>query len=225
MGQDTVALRRAVLLPVKDPESAKQRLARILSGEERRELAWAMLADVARAVSTCQACRVVVVARSPEVWAWAKAQGWDILEEERQVSESSSVDQASVELGRQGIGAVLRLPGDIPLITTADIDSLLCRDLVPGSAVIVPSGERTGTNALLRCPPDGFPSCFGPDSYRLHCEAAARAGIKLHTVMNERISLDIDQPADLKAFLETRGGESTRSVLRSLRLENRLAHA
>jgi 2-phospho-L-lactate/phosphoenolpyruvate guanylyltransferase len=219
-----MSYRRAVLLPVKNPEVAKQRLAHLLTGKERRELAWAMLTDVARALAGCRVAQVVVVARAPEIGAWALARGWDVLKEEHQISESASVDWASRELYRQGVQAVLRLPGDIPLLTAADIDELFDRELLPGSAVIVPSREGTGTNALLRYPPNGFPSRFGPDSFRLHTEAAARAGIMMHVVVNERISLDIDEPADLKAFLQNSGGEATRSFLYSLGLENRLAH-
>jgi len=39
-----------VLIPVKDPGHAKQRLRGLFTQEERTQLAWAMLADVAEAV-------------------------------------------------------------------------------------------------------------------------------------------------------------------------------
>ncbi len=43
------------------------------------------------------------------------------------------------------------------------------------SVVIVPSHDGTGTNALLRSPPDLFPSHFGPESFALHLKEAETA--------------------------------------------------
>ena len=94
---------KVILLPVKDPEQAKQRLAGLLSPGERKDLAWAMLADVAAAVRGCRlADRIVVVARDPEVAGYAVENGWEVFREREQVSESRSVDWASRLLEEAG---------------------------------------------------------------------------------------------------------------------------
>jgi 2-phospho-L-lactate guanylyltransferase (CobY/MobA/RfbA family) len=55
---------KVVLLPLKDPAHAKQRLAGHLTPKERQELAWAMLEDVTRAVGAAiTPDQVVVVTR------------------------------------------------------------------------------------------------------------------------------------------------------------------
>jgi 2-phospho-L-lactate guanylyltransferase len=100
------------------------------------------------------------------------------------------------------VQALLRLPIDIPLVTTGDIESLFAALEPAPSVVIVPSGDGTGTNALLRSPPDLFPSHFGPGSFALHVGEAERAGARIRIVRNERIALDIDEPNDLRAAAE-----------------------
>jgi len=216
---------RAVLLPVKDPIRAKQRLSGFLEPKERYQLAWAMLRDVAQALCGSQrADRIMVVARDPDVRAFARSLGWECMPESEQASESISVDLASLELKRRGVSVVLRLPGDIPLVTSADVDGLL--EIAPPApaAVLVPSSDGRGTNALLRTPPDVFPARFGPNSLRLHELEARRAGATFTRAPNRRIALDLDEPTDLIKFLEHGPSGATSSLLRSLDVKRRFEH-
>jgi len=215
-----------VLIPVKDPGHAKQRLRGLFTQEERTQLAWAMLADVAEAVGRAKLKEAAfVVTSSPRVEAFVRRQGWGLLREENQVSESSSVDWASVELKKRGIDRVFRLPGDVPLVRAADIDHVLETALAGETSVIVPSRDGTGTNALLRTPPDAFPSRFGPDSFRLHHQEAGSRGLRLMTLLNERIALDIDSPDDLVAFLDCGAPGRTLDFLTSIGARSRLENA
>src|SRR5260370_40701783 len=87
---------RALLLPVKDLNNAKQRLAGLLTPEERCSLAQAMLADTLRAVRGVRlAEKIFVVTNYEPAIRAAKENGWGILREESQISESASVDWAS----------------------------------------------------------------------------------------------------------------------------------
>jgi 2-phospho-L-lactate guanylyltransferase len=192
---------KAILIPIKEPASAKTRLAALLSAEERRRLAWAMFEDVGRAVSgSRQADRIVMVTSFAPAIERARQLGWDVLIEESQVSESVSVDWASSVLSERGFDTVMRLPADLPLVRSEDIDSLLSIKLGSSGALIVGSRDGTGTNAIIRTPPNLFPSRFGPNSLALHRQEAARAGIECVMVKNSRIALDIDEPADLQAL-------------------------
>ena len=143
----------------------------------------------------------------------ARRQSWEVLEEERQVSESHSVDAASRLLMDRGCSAVLRLPGDIPLVKTRDVDSLLHRAISNPGALMVPSRDGSGTNALLRSPPDVFPSCFGQGSFALHRAAAKRAGVSLEVIENARLGFDLDTPNDLVDFWRIGQGTCTWQVL------------
>jgi 2-phospho-L-lactate guanylyltransferase len=193
---------RALLLPVKNLSNAKQRLADFLTVEERFALATAMLADTIRAASGVRnADRIFVVTNYEPAISAARANGWEILREEQQISESVSVDAASQQCQRLGITAVLRLPLDLPLVQSGDIDELLAVDCIAPAMVIVPSRDATGTNAILRTPPALFPSHFGAGSFARHCGEAQRAGAQIFQRRNPRLEMDVDDESDLHALL------------------------
>lgn len=215
---------KAILLPVKDPERSKQRLAGLLSAGERTRLVWAMLEDVCAAVRGCRfADRVVVVARDPDVAAYAAGNGWEVLRESEQVSESRSVDWASSLLEEQGVAAVLRLPVDIPLVQARDLDALLDGAARAPAAVLVPSQDGLGTNALLRSPPLVFPSRFGADSLQSHLQEARSRGLQVAVRTMPRLALDLDLASDLARFVSLGKGTATQALLQGLRVADRLA--
>jgi 2-phospho-L-lactate guanylyltransferase len=194
---------RALLLPIKDLQNAKQRLASVLTPNERFGLAQAMLADTVRALCGVQrAHKVFVITNYAPAIEIAAQHGWEILREEHQVSESASVDFASRLCAERGVVALLRLPLDLPLIQSSDIDELLATECSAPSVVMVPSRDGTGTNAILRTPPALFPSHFGPNSFLKHCSEAERAGAKIIVRKNERLEMDVDDEADLRALLQ-----------------------
>jgi 2-phospho-L-lactate guanylyltransferase len=215
---------RALLIPVKDPAHAKTRLSDLLSTEERSRLAWAMFEDVSRCVSeTREPDRVVLVSSYKSAIERAQSLGWDVLIEESQESESASVDWASSILRDRGFDIVMRLPADIPLVRAEDIDQLMKSELVAPAAVIVPSREGTGTNAIIRTPPDLFPSRFGPNSLALHHEEAAQAGIECIVIKNERIAFDVDDPSDIAFLLEHGHGTEAFRLLDEIKVSERIS--
>jgi 2-phospho-L-lactate/phosphoenolpyruvate guanylyltransferase len=194
---------RALLLPIKDLRNAKQRLAGVLTPEERFALAHAMLADTVRAVRGVRhADRIFVVTNYEPAMQAARENGWEILREDQQISESVSVDVASRQCEERGVTAVLRLPLDLPLVQARDIDELLAVECVSPALAIVPSRDGTGTNAILRTPPTLFPSHFGSGSFAKHCGEADRAGARIFKRRNVRLEMDIDDEADLRALLQ-----------------------
>lgn len=212
-----------MLIPIKDPAHAKTRLAELLSPDERRKLAWVMFEDVSRAADAARKpdCVVAVTSFRPAI-EHAKRRGWDVLVEESQASESASIDWASRALAGRGFDGVMRLPADLPLVRAEDIDALLSIELRAPAALLVPSREGTGTNAIIRMPPDLFPSRFGPGSLALHKEEAARAGVECLVVTNSRIALDIDDPSDLKLLLGLGRDTLTFDALAEMRIADRL---
>jgi 2-phospho-L-lactate guanylyltransferase len=214
---------KALLIPVKDPANAKTRLSALLSADERRRLAWAMFEDVSRAVEGASRFdAVVLVSNYQPAIDHARTRGWRVLVEEAQLSESASVDWASRILETSGFDIVMRLPADLPLVQSEDIDLLLSIEISSPTSIIVPSREGTGTNAIIRTPPTLFPSRFGPDSLRLHQEEALRAGIVCRLLENPRIALDVDEPADLRLLIGSAQGTATQQLIASLGLRDRL---
>jgi len=193
---------RALLLPIKDLRNAKQRLAAVLTTQERFGLAQAMLADTIRAVLGAQhADKIFVVTNYEPAIESAANYGWEILREERQVSESASVDFASRLCADRGVTHLLRLPLDLPLAQPNDIDNLLATECAAPATVMVPSRDGTGTNAILRTPPGLFPSHFGPNSFAMHSSEAEQVGANVIVRRNERLEMDVDDEADLRALL------------------------
>lgn len=214
---------RYILIPVKDLTRAKQRLANLMSQAERTQLAWAMLESTfAAAVQTRTIDRVAVVTLYEPAIELAEKFGMEVILEREQISESASVDFGSRALAQRGAEAVLRLPIDLPLITSADIEQILACDQSAPSVVLVPSHETTGTNAILRRPPTLFPSHFGPGSLVKHQAEAERLGVPCTLLDLPRIALDIDEPVDVAALLRYETPSPASAVLERLAMADRL---
>lgn len=214
---------RALLLPIKDLHNAKKRLAGALTSKERFALAEAMLADTIRAVRGVRYAEKIFIATNYEpVIRLAAENRWEILREQQQISESHSVDAASKLCEQRGVSGLLRLPLDLPLIQSRDIDELLTAECHAPSLVIVPSRDGTGTNAMLRTPPALFPSHFGNGSFARHLAEAESAHARVIVRRNPRLEMDVDDEADLRALLEhDLSGTETGRWLRTSGVESR----
>jgi 2-phospho-L-lactate guanylyltransferase len=193
---------RALLLPVKDLRHAKKRLMGVLTPEERFALAQAMLADCVQAIRGLRGAeKIFVITNYAPAMELAEENHWEILREEQQISESHSVDAASRICEQSGVTGLLRLPLDLPLVRSSDIDELLLTNCSSPALVIVPSRDGTGTNAMLRTPPTLFPSHFGSGSFAKHLAEAETAQAKVIVRRNPRLEMDVDDEADLRALL------------------------
>src|SRR6266567_1756833 len=214
---------RALLLPIKDLNNAKMRLMAVLTPEERLGLAEAMLKDTIRAVQGVRhAEKIFVVTNYQPAMRVAEENGWEILREERQNSESDSVDAASRLCELRGVTGLLRIPLDVPLVKANDIDDLLAIECQEPALVIVPSRDGLGTNAILRMPPALFPSHFGVGSFAKHVGEAERIGARVIFRRSARLEMDVDDEADLRALLKNDlSGAETGRWLRESGVEGR----
>jgi 2-phospho-L-lactate guanylyltransferase len=194
---------RYLLIPIKDLTHAKQRLAPVLSPPERVRLAtWLMERTLRVAAESRLTDRRAIVSNYGPAIELAGRLGIEVIQEVAQSSESHSVDFGSAEVMKRGARAVLRIPIDLPLLTAEDIDAVIAVDQGERGVVIVPSRDGTGTNAILRRPPDSFPSRFGPHSFDQHLAAAREAGLPCHILQNPNIAFDVDDPEDLQELLK-----------------------
>jgi 2-phospho-L-lactate guanylyltransferase len=200
----------AALIPAKGFANAKQRLSAWLSAEERALLAETMLRDVLAETVAAQGLEAVyVVTGNARVRAIADSLGARVIvEEEEEAGETGAVTFALAELKRRGFDAALVIPADMPLVRAADLESVVAQAPVGQDrfALLVPSHDRLGTNALMLAPPDAIALRFGYDSFTYHVGRAVERGLPLKLVENERIALDIDEPQDLQRFLAGGGG-------------------
>jgi 2-phospho-L-lactate guanylyltransferase len=196
----------SALIPVKGFSNAKQRLAPLLSRGEREILAEAMFRDALdQVLKVVGLDSIHVVTPDDSVAAIASSYGAKFILETEEKGETAAVDFARSRIKQEGIESVLVLPADIPLLRAGDIERLLENRQPAPSALLVPSHDRMGTNALVLSPPDIIRLRFGYDSFSYHLSQAAARQLPALVIENERIALDIDEPKDLLRFL----GEAT----------------
>jgi 2-phospho-L-lactate guanylyltransferase len=188
------------ILPVKSPQNAKQRLRGFLAVEHRETLARMLYRQTLAALCQAQGIdRVVVATSDAEVADHARSLGALVFEEKQQVSHSVSADAACLRAMEMGASTVLLVPIDVPTVTPADF-SQLAASARPG-VIVVPSSDGTGTNALVRTPPNCIESRFGPGSFRAHLDQARSKGLDADVLRLPGLMFDIDTPEDVAELL------------------------
>ena len=90
---------------------------------------------------------------------------------------NAAVEIGLAEAARSGAEAALVLTADLPLASAGEIEAALAAAGPPGSVLLVPSRDGTGTNAMLLRPPTAMRPALGPDSRARHLARARRAGL------------------------------------------------
>jgi 2-phospho-L-lactate/phosphoenolpyruvate guanylyltransferase len=194
-----------ILVPVKNLQNAKQRLAAILDQPSRTALAKAMIHDVLESVAGCNARDgVAVVTNDPFASELARHFDFQIIRDDANLSETAAIEMATAVCEAQGAESTLVIPGDIPLIRAQDLNQILAAAPEAGS-VLVPAADGRGTNAVLRRPASLFPLRFGNDSFKPHLQAARSSGHPCVVLSIPAIALDVDNPADLQQLIDAPG--------------------
>ena len=201
-----------ILIPVKNLSTAKQRLASMLDQPTRTELAQAMLLDVLHAVADCSAKQVAIVTTDPYATRLAQEFCFETIADNN-VSETAAIELATQVCESRRIESTLVIPGDIPLITARELDQILKAAAVEGS-VLVPAGDGRGTNAIYRRPAGLFPLRFGNDSFKPHLAAARATGKPCVVLSLPGITLDVDNPSDLRLLSEASGDTHAQRLIR-----------
>lgn len=190
-------MRAVAVVPVKRFAAAKSRLGSAVSGADRRDLGVAMLSDLLAALARCERVeRILVVsgeedARPP---AGASEAEWIDDPDDAGHSEAAGIGVRAALDG--GAGCAALLPGDCPLLASAELDRALGA-IRPGTAGVIPDRHGSGTNGLLLAPPDAIGPAFGPGSRERHLVLARRAGVEGRLVEIPSLALDLDTPEDL----------------------------
>lgn len=210
----------AAVVPVKSLAAGKSRLAAALGRARAGALALAMLEDLLAALARVPGLdAIAVVTPDAGVAEAAERAGARALRGD-DPGLDAALARAARELGPACADGLLVVLGDVAGARPGELARLL-EALAAGPAprAALAASLDGGTAALARRPPDAFPSCFGPDSARRHREAAARAGVPLVELALPSLALDLDDEADLRAFLAGPGdGPRTRGLLASFGL-------
>lgn len=219
-----------ILIPVKGFETAKQRLAPVLSLEERAILARTMLEDVLRALAASNGTAISLITSDESARQVALRFGCATIDDRKASSETEAVAMATRSCVERGVTSILVIPGDVPLIEAHEIHAVL--DALPGplsatpGIVLVPAHDGRGTNAALLCPPGILELRFGNDSFELHLRAAREATRHCRVLRLPGIGLDIDSPGDIAQLLRVETRTESQRLLHSWNVADRFeAHA
>jgi 2-phospho-L-lactate guanylyltransferase len=185
------------VLPIKSFPRAKSRTA--LAEGERAALAESMARDVLRALAAAESLReIVVVTREPRAVAAAREVGAHVVDDPSEAGHSQAARLGVDAAVWRGAARVLLVPGDCPLLDTAEVDHLLA--VARPGVTIVPDRHGTGTNALVLDPPDAMAPSFGPGSCARHAAIARAAGAVVRIIDVPSLAFDVDTPEDLAAL-------------------------
>jgi 2-phospho-L-lactate guanylyltransferase len=200
------------VVPIKELDGAKQRLAPLLSPAHRRALIEVMMGEVLEAVAaTNSLAGIIVVTVDPQAAALAMRLGARVVTDGARDGHTGSVMGGVRLLAREGRGGMLTLPADIPAVTSQEISLVIGAHLPGRSFTISPAHDHLGSNTVICSPPDAVPLRFGDNSYYPHLEAAERSGVEPMVMPQPGIAMDIDHPADLAAFLRMPQSVGTRT--------------
>lgn len=214
------------VVPIKELDGAKQRLAPLLSPAQRRALIEVMMGEVLEAVAGAKRLAgILVVTLDPQATALAERLGARIVTDGARDGHTGSVTAGLALLAREGRGGMMTVPADIPAATAAEFDAVLAAHQPGPSFTISPAHDDLGSNAVICSPPDSVPLRFGDNSYFPHLDAARRCGIEPTILRQPGIAMDIDHPVDLAAFLRLpqSAGTRTRAFLEEIGVPRLLA--
>jgi 2-phospho-L-lactate guanylyltransferase len=207
------------VVPIKERDGAKQRLAGFLTPAQRQELAAVMVGEVLDALAgTIGLAGVMVVTLDPLATRLAETMGARVVTEGARDGHTGSVLAGRSVLLREGRGGMLTLPGDIPCATATELDALLAAHCAAPAFTIAPAHDELGSNAVLCTPPDAVPLRFGDNSFFPHLVAARARGIEPTIMRLPGVAMDVDHPADLAMLLQLpqSAGTRTRAYLEAI---------
>ncbi len=191
-----------ILIAAKELALAKTRLAPAMPPPERLALAEAMFRDVLGAAMGVEAAdHVAVVTSDRRLLDLARVAGALAIDEEFPRGLNAALRIATSALVAEGATEVATVLSDIPLVTGEDIAAAFAQ--LPGcpGVVLVPSHDRTGTNIIVRTPPDIVPTRFGRLSLARHLHDCSRRNVACSVVRMARAAIDLDVFGDLIEFM------------------------
>lgn len=194
-------MRLDAIVPVKALDRAKSRLAGTLTPAERRALVLEMLARVIATLRSPAApiSNVWLISADPTALQLAAAWGARPLREAAGDLNAALTQARAVALSA-GAEAILVVPGDVPLITPADVAAMAALLGHDADVALAPDEAGSGTNALGLRRGAELPFHFGHESAARHLAEAAARGLRARRYCSPTLALDVDGPAGLARY-------------------------
>ena len=180
----------AVLIPVKAFGAAKGRLAEVLDGQARADLARSMATIVVAAAAPLP---VTVVCDDDDVDAWARSVGADVVRVDGP-GLNRAVEAGMEALAADGVAMVIVAQADLPGATRleqwAGVEGFR----------LVADRPHDGTPVAVVPTGTGFRFAYGPGSFAAHVAEAERLGLAWRSLLDPDLAWDVDGPDDLAAL-------------------------
>jgi 2-phospho-L-lactate guanylyltransferase len=183
----------AVVVPIKAFDEAKERLAGALSDTQRSALAQTMAATVLRAA---RPLTTFVVCGDETVAGWADEHEAEVLWFP-EPGLNPAVAFALSELTDRGFQRVVVAHGDLPKAKELASVVIPSTDDHPETVIVVRDRRGDGTNVLSVPTGTPFRFSYGAGSAAAHEAEAARLGLPLRVVDDDKLGWDVDLPEDL----------------------------
>ncbi|HET9714887.1 MAG TPA: 2-phospho-L-lactate guanylyltransferase [Pseudolabrys sp.] len=212
------------VIPVKRFSDAKTRLASVLGAAERLELARLMFEDVLDALVQCRAvfAGTLVATSDTEAAVRAKRRGAEVVFDTADRGINAAVKQAVRSIQMYTDDGLMVVPSDIPQVASNTLAQAARAIAKRPSLAIAAAADDRGTNLFACRPAHVIPTCFGPLSFEQHLDAAQQAGVAVQTLCMPELSLDIDRPENLLAFLRLKSPTRTHAFLSGIPVAERI---
>lgn len=183
-----------VVVPIRTFALGNTRLSSALDDAARTALAVRLANRVVAAAGTAP---VVVVTSAPEVIAWATTHDAQVVPDPGSLNSAATFGVAA--LAARGCQRAVIAHADLPFVRSF---VPVAHDADRPVAVLVPCHRDDGTpvcaipTASTLAGTD-FEFAYGPNSFRRHIAAAARAGLAVRVVREPSLAFDVDTVDDL----------------------------
>jgi 2-phospho-L-lactate/phosphoenolpyruvate guanylyltransferase len=197
-------LKTFAIVPAKQFEKGKSRLASLLDIPDRVKLGALLLDSTLRTLENATAIsNTIVVSSDIRAKTIAKIHGAIFLDEGKDTGVNNAVTLANDYCIQADADATIIVPQDLPLALPEDIDTI-CNAAKKWRKclIICPSARYDGSNALLRRPPKLIESYYDNNSFDKHINAARRAGAKIKIILSHRMMRDLDTVEDAQYLIQ-----------------------
>ena len=190
-----------IVIPMKSPLRAKQRLRECLTNETREQLAMHLYEKTLAFFQQHFNYPCLVVSDSQQVLEMAQSYGAQTLFDNGKKGLNGALQQACQWVNAQGYEHQLIVPGDIAQLEKAEVKQLL--QAAEQAQVVIGVAKDGGTNALLTSPPNVIEFAYGRQSALAHQAQTIALGVTCECLHLTNLALDIDQGVDLQQALQT----------------------
>jgi 2-phospho-L-lactate/phosphoenolpyruvate guanylyltransferase len=199
-----LTLKIVAIVPVKNFERGKSRLASLLTVKERIKLSELFLDNTLNTLTkTPVISQSVIISSDKRAEESVKKYDAIFLGEKKDKGVNAAVALADTHISEYAVDASIVIPQDLPLLLPEDIECIYtAADKNERCLVICPSLRFDGSNALLRRPPLLLKTNYDNDSYNIHIKNAEASNACVKSIHIKRIMIDIDTIEDIIKLTE-----------------------